>query len=180
MDYEVAGTLIDEGRLARRVTELGKAISVDYNGRELIVIGILRGAVIFMADLVRAIDDNVDVSMDFMSVSSYGDSTKSSGVVRINKDLDNSIKDKDVLIVEDIVDTGLTLSYLRRVLMERGPKSLAICSLLDKKERRIADISVDYVGFDIPDLFVVGYGLDYAERWRNLRSVHSVEPTVEA
>jgi hypoxanthine phosphoribosyltransferase len=180
MDYEVAETLIDEGRLARRVAELGKAISVDYNGRELIVIGILRGAVIFMADLVRAIDDNVDVSMDFMSVSSYGDSTKSSGVVRINKDLDNSIKDKDVLIVEDIVDTGLTLSYLRRVLMEREPKSLAICSLLDKKERRIADISVDYVGFDIPDLFVVGYGLDYAERWRNLRSVHSVEPTVEA
>ncbi|MCF4113714.1 MULTISPECIES: hypoxanthine phosphoribosyltransferase [Dethiosulfovibrio] len=180
MDYEVAGTLIDEGRLARRVAELGKAISVDYNGRELIVIGILRGAVIFMADLVRAIDDNVDVSMDFISVSSYGDSTKSSGVVRINKDLDNSIKDKDVLIVEDIVDTGLTLSYLRRVLMEREPKSLAICSLLDKKERRIADISVDYVGFDIPDLFVVGYGLDYAERWRNLRSVHSVEPTVEA
>ncbi|MEA3283539.1 MAG: hypoxanthine phosphoribosyltransferase [Synergistota bacterium] len=180
MDYEVAGTLIDEGRLARRVADLGKAISVDYNGRELIVIGILRGAVIFMADLVRAIDDNVDVSMDFISVSSYGDSMKSSGVVRINKDLDNSIKDKDVLIVEDIVDTGLTLSYLRRVLMERGPKSLAICSLLDKKERRIADISVDYVGFDIPDLFVVGYGLDYAERWRNLRSVHSVEPTVEA
>ncbi|EFC92115.1 hypoxanthine phosphoribosyltransferase [Dethiosulfovibrio peptidovorans DSM 11002] len=180
MDYEVAGTLIDEDRLARRVAELGKAISVDYNGRELIVIGILRGAVIFMADLVRAIDDNVDVSMDFMSVSSYGDSTKSSGVVRINKDLDNSIKDKDVLIVEDIVDTGLTLSYLRRVLMERGPKSLAICSLLDKKERRIADISVDYVGFDIPDLFVVGYGLDYSERWRNLRSVHSVEPTIEA
>ncbi len=174
MDYKIGSVLISEEDISHRVVELGEKISADYGGQDLVVVGILRGAAIFMADLVRAIDGDVDVSMDFMSVSSYGVSTKSSGVVRINKDLDNVIKDKHVLIVEDIVDTGLTLSYLKRVLLERDPRSLAICSLLDKKERRVADISVDYVGFDIPDLFVVGYGLDYAERWRNLRSIYSV------
>nr|WP_321503721.1 hypoxanthine phosphoribosyltransferase [uncultured Dethiosulfovibrio sp.] len=175
MNYKVGKVLISEEDIVSKVAELGKIIGEDYKGEDLVVVGILRGAAIFMADLVRNIDDRVNVSMDFMSVSSYGVSTTSSGVVRINKDLDNVIKDKHVLIVEDIVDTGLTLSYLKRVLIEREPRSLALCSLLDKKERRIADISVDYVGFDIPDIFVVGYGLDCAERWRNLRSVYSVD-----
>ncbi|SMG10488.1 hypoxanthine phosphoribosyltransferase [Dethiosulfovibrio salsuginis] len=175
MNYKVGNVLISEEDIVSKVAELGKIIGEDYKGEDLVVVGILRGAAIFMADLVRNIDDRVNVSMDFMSVSSYGVSTTSSGVVRINKDLDNVIKDKHVLIVEDIVDTGLTLSYLKRVLLEREPRSLALCSLLDKKERRIADISVDYVGFDIPDIFVVGYGLDCAERWRNLRSVYSVD-----
>lgn len=175
MNYKVGNVLISEEDIVSKVAELGKIIGEDYKGEDLVVVGILRGAAIFMADLVRNIDDRVNVSMDFMSVSSYGVSTTSSGVVRINKDLDNVIKDKHVLIVEDIVDTGLTLSYLKRVLLEREPRSLALCSLLDKKERRVADISVDYVGFDIPDIFVVGYGLDCAERWRNLRSVYSVD-----
>ncbi len=175
MNYKVGDVLISEEDIVGKVKELGEIISEDYAGEDLVVVGILRGAAIFMSDLVRFIDERVNVSMDFMSVSSYGASTSSSGVVRINKDLDNVIKDKHVLIVEDIVDTGLTLSYLKRVLLERDPRSLALCSLLDKKERRVADISVDYVGFDIPDLFVVGYGLDCAERWRNLRSIYSVE-----
>ncbi len=175
MNYKIGSVLISEADIVGKVAELGKIIGEDYRGEDLVVVGILRGAAIFMADLVRNIDERVNVSMDFMSVSSYGASTTSSGVVRINKDLDNVIKDKHVLIVEDIVDTGLTLSYLKRVLLEREPRSLALCSLLDKKERRVADISVDYVGFDIPDIFVVGYGLDCAERWRNLRSVYSVD-----
>lgn len=175
MNYKIGSVLISEADIVGKVAELGKIIGEDYKGEDLVVVGILRGAAIFMADLVRNIDERVNVSMDFMSVSSYGASTTSSGVVRINKDLDNVIKDKHVLIVEDIVDTGLTLSYLKRVLLEREPRSLALCSLLDKKERRVADISVDYVGFDIPDIFVVGYGLDCAERWRNLRSVYSVD-----
>lgn len=177
MNYKVGDVLISEEDIVGKVKELGEIISGVYAGDDLVVVGILRGAAIFMSDLVRSIDERVNVSMDFMSVSSYGASTSSSGVVRINKDLDNVIKDKHVLIVEDIVDTGLTLYYLKRVLLERDPRSLALCSLLDKKERRVADISVDYVGFDIPDLFVVGYGLDCAERWRNLRSVYSVETT---
>ncbi len=176
MEYEISEILLEEDRISARVAQLGAQISKDYEGKDLVVVGILRGAVIFMADLVRGIEDCVRVSMDFMSVSSYGASTQSNGVVRIAKDLDKDIRDKDVLIVEDIVDTGLTLSYLKRVLLERQPRSLALCSLLDKKERRVVDIAVDYVGFDIPDLFVVGYGLDYAERWRNLRSVYSVQP----
>lgn len=180
MQYKVADILIDDKTLSDRVAVLGADITEKYRGKDLVVVGILRGAAIFMADLVRCIDDSVNVSMDFMSVSSYGASTKSSGVVRINKDLDTMIKDKHVLIVEDIVDTGLTLYYLKRVLLERDPESLEICSLLDKKERRVADISVDYVGFDIPDEFVVGYGLDYAERWRNLPSIYSVEAISEA
>ncbi len=175
MNYKISGILLEEDRILARVDQLGAQISQDYDDKDLVVVGILRGAVVFMADLVRRIDDRVRVSMDFMSVSSYGLSTESNGVVRITKDLDKDIRDKDVLIVEDIVDTGLTLSYLKRVLLERQPRSLALCSLLDKKERRVADIAVDYVGFDIPDLFVVGYGLDYAERWRNLRAVYSVQ-----
>lgn len=175
MDYKIGDILISETDIISKVKEIGKKISQDYAGEELVVIGILRGATIFMADLVRDISDDVRVTMDYMSVSSYGASTKSSGVVRINKDLENVIKDKHVLIVEDIVDTGLTLSYLKKMLLDREPLSLALCSLLDKKERRVADISVDYVGFDIPDLFVVGYGLDCDQRWRNLRSIYSVE-----
>lgn len=128
-----------------------------------------------MSDLVRAIPETVNVSLDFMAVSSYGDSTKTSGIVRIVKDLDSSVKDKNVLIVEDIVDTGLTLSYLVKLMHERQPGTIRVCALLDKEERRKVSVHVEYKGFSIPDKFVVGYGLDYAGRWRNLPSVHIVE-----
>jgi hypoxanthine phosphoribosyltransferase len=168
--------LIDEKEIRKRVEELGKGISADYAGKGLVVIGILKGAVVFLSDLVRCIDRDVGVTLDFMAVSSYGDSTNTSGIVRIIKDLDCSIRGKHVLIVEDIVDTGLTLSYLVKMMLEREPESVRVCALLDKVERRKVEVAVQYTGFVIPDYFVVGYGLDYSGRWRNLPSVHVVVP----
>lgn len=149
-----------------RISEMGEEITRDYQGKDLVVIGILKGAVMFLADLVKQI--KLPLTIDFMAVSSYGRSTHSSGVVRILKDLDEEIEGKDVLIVEDIVDTGLTLNYLADNLLSRNPKSLKICCCLDKPSKRQTPVKVDYVGFVIPDKFVVGYGLDYAEKYRNL------------
>jgi len=157
--------LIEPDRLERRVAELGSEISRDYEDGVLLI-GILKGAVLFLADLMRSM--SVSCEIDFMAVSSYGSATDSSGVVRILKDLESSIEGRDVVIVEDIIDSGLTLHYLIRNLRARGPRSLEVCALLDKRERRRVDLPIRYVGFEIPDRFVVGYGLDYQQRFRNL------------
>jgi len=166
--------LIDEERLRSRVAELGEEISADYAGRDLLLIGVLKGAVFFMADLMRHL--TVTCEVDFMAISSYGAATDSSGVVRILKDLDINIAGREVLVVEDIIDSGLTLSYLMRNLEAREPASLEICALLTKPERREIDVPVRYVGFEIPNRFVVGYGLDFAERYRNLPYVAVLHP----
>jgi hypoxanthine phosphoribosyltransferase len=158
--------MISEAQIQKRVAELGQEISKDYEGETILTICVLKGACIFMSDLLKKI--STETNIDFMAVSSYGDATTSSGVVRILKDLDSSIEDKHVLIVEDIIDSGLTLHYLRDYLMGRKPKSLKICTLLDKPERREADIQADYVGFVIGNKFIVGYGLDFQEKYRNL------------
>ncbi|MFY9604865.1 MAG: hypoxanthine phosphoribosyltransferase [bacterium] len=163
---EIKEILIDQEQLQQRIQELGAEISRDYQGKELHLICVLKGAVLFLADLARNL--TVPVSFDFMAVSSYGASTESSGVVRILKDLEESIEGKDVLIVEDIIDSGLTLHYLYQNLHSRKPASLEICTLLDKPDRRRVDVPVKYCGFSIPDRFVVGYGLDFAEKYRNL------------
>ena len=162
--------------LAEIVKNLGKQISEDYKDKNLLLVSILKGSVIFMADLMRAI--TIPCRIDFMSVSSYGSGTKTSGVVKIQKDLDINLEGYDLLIVEDILDSGLTLSYLKKYLMNRNPKSIKICTLLDKPARRKADIKADYFGFDIPDAFVVGYGLDYAERYRNLPFIGVLKPEI--
>lgn len=159
-------TLITEEALARRVRELGKELCHDYLGRVPIVVGILKGSIVFLGDLIRNM--SIDLEVDFISIASYGDGVRSSGSVKLLKDLDRDIEGRDVLIVEDIVDSGLSLSYLRRILGTRGPRSLSIVALLDKRERRTEGVYVDYVGFEIPDKFVVGYGLDYAEQYRGL------------
>lgn len=161
--------LVTEKEIASRVKELGGLISRDYEDKKLLAIGILKGAVIFLADLVRHL--TIPVELDFMAVSSYGKSSESSGVVRILKDLEHSIEGKHVLIVEDIVDTGLTLKYLKENLETRNPASLKVCTLLDKPDRRKVNVEVDYNGFIIPDEFVVGYGLDYRERYRNQKDI---------
>lgn len=166
MDNDVKEVLIDQETLQNRIKELGEKISKDYVGKDLLLICVLKGAVLFMADLAQNID--IPLEMDFMDVSSYGDSTQSSGVVKIIKDLDASIEGKDLLIVEDIVDSGLTLSYLVDLLKGRGVRSLKICSLLDKPTGRIGQVDINYTGFEVPDAFVVGYGLDYSEKYRNL------------
>ena len=158
--------LIEEDRLQERINELGREISSDYRGRELLLVGVLKGAVFFMADLMRAL--TVPCEIDFMAISSYGAATDSSGVVRILKDLDITLENRHVLIVEDIVDSGLTLSYLMRNLESREPESLEICALLTKPSRREIDVAVRWIGFEIPNRFVIGYGLDFAERYRNL------------
>jgi hypoxanthine phosphoribosyltransferase len=163
---ELGETLVSAEELQRRVAELGAEISRDYAGRSLLLVGVLKGAVFFLSDLMRYIE--VPVEVDFMAVASYGSATDSSGVVRILKDLDAAIEGRDVLIVEDIVDSGLTLQYLMRNLGSRNPRSLEVCALLTKPERRKVDLPTRYVGFEIPNRFVVGYGLDYAERHRNL------------
>lgn len=163
---KVTGKMITEEQLAQKVEELAKQIEKDYEGQSLLVVGILKGASVFVSDLIRKID--LDVNIDFMSVSSYGNGTESSGTVKILKDLDVDIEGKNVLIVEDIIDSGLTLSNLVAALQTRNPKSLKICTLLDKPERRTANIPVDYVGFVIEDKFIVGYGIDWAEKYRNL------------
>jgi hypoxanthine phosphoribosyltransferase len=164
--YKVTETLLTEEEIQIKVKELGQKIESDFQGEDLLVVGILKGACVFVSDLIRNI--NLDVNMDFMSVSSYGKATQSSGTVKILKDLDVDIEGKNVLIVEDIIDTGLTLKNLFETLKTRNPKSLKLCTLLDKPERRTVDINVDYVGFVIPDKFIVGYGIDYAEKYRNL------------
>jgi hypoxanthine phosphoribosyltransferase len=169
IEVGVAEILIDEETLHDRVAELGAEISADYAGRDLMLIGVLKGAVFFMADLMRTIDVHCEV--DFMAISSYGASTDSSGVVRILKDLDANIEGRNVLVVEDIIDSGLTLSYLMRNLRARNPATLEVCALLTKPERREIQVPVRYIGFEIPNRFVVGYGLDFAERYRNLRYV---------
>jgi hypoxanthine phosphoribosyltransferase len=165
-DPNVGEILVQPDELAHRVTELAEEISADYAGKDVLLIGVLKGAVFFLADLMRKMD--VDCEVDFMAVSSYGSSTDSSGVVRILKDLDASIEGRHVLIVEDIVDSGLTLSYLFRMLGGRAPASLEVCALLTKPDRREVDMPIRYVGFEIPNKFAIGYGLDHAERYRNL------------
>ena len=158
--------LLSEQEVNRRIQEIGGQISRDYEGKQVHLVCVLKGGSFFMCELAKRI--TVPVSLDCMSVSSYGSETKSSGVVKIVKDLDEPLKDKDVIVVEDIVDSGRTLSYLLTMLQDRGPKSLRLCTLLDKPERRVTDVQVDYTGFRIPDEFVVGYGLDYDQRYRNL------------
>ena len=174
LERAVTEVLIDRDVLQRRIHELGEEISSDYAGRDLLLIGVLKGAVFFMADLMRNL--TIPCEIDFMAISSYGASTDSSGVVRILKDLDINIEGRDVLIVEDIIDSGLTLSYLMRNLEAREPASLDICALLTKPDRREAEVPVRYIGFEIPNRFVIGYGLDYAERYRNLPYVGILDP----
>ena len=158
--------LLTEREVDERIQAIGEQISKDYAGKQVHLVCVLKGGAFFMCELAKRI--SVPVSLDFMSVSSFGSDTKSSGVIRIVKDLDESLKDKDVIVVEDIVDSGRTLSYLLKMLQSRGPRSLALCTLLDKPERRVVDVNVNYTGFQIPDEFVVGYGLDYDQRYRNL------------
>jgi hypoxanthine phosphoribosyltransferase len=165
----IGDTLVGTDELQARVAELGAEISRDYTGRDLVLVGVLRGAVLFLADLMREI--TVDCEIDFMAVSSYASSTDSSGVVRIMKDLDSSIEGRDVVIVEDIIDSGLTLHYLLRSLQARDPASLEVCALLTKPERRRVDLPIRYVGFEIPNKFAIGYGLDHAQRYRQLSYV---------
>jgi hypoxanthine phosphoribosyltransferase len=173
---DVEKILVSQEELAKRVEQLGQEITKDYAGQEILMIGVLRGAAIFMADLSRAI--KVPVALDFMAVSSYGHSTSSSGVVRIIKDLDEDVKGKHVLIVEDIIDSGLTLKYLIDYIKSRDPKSVKICTLLNKPDRRKVEVPIAYNGFTIPDYFVVGFGLDYAEKYRNLPFIGILKPEI--
>lgn len=170
---ESVRVMISETEVAKRIEEMGRQISEEYAGKQIHLICILKGGVFFMCELAKRI--SVPVSMDFMSVGSYGDGTASSGVVRLVKDLDESLEGKDVLVVEDIIDSGRTLYYLLDVLKKRRPNSMRLCTLLDKPDRRVRDVKVDYVGFEIPDEFVVGYGLDYAQKYRNLPYIGIVE-----
>jgi hypoxanthine phosphoribosyltransferase len=165
-DERIGEILVQADELQHRIREMAAEVSRDYAGRDLLLIGVLKGAVFFLADLMRHLD--IPCEVDFMAVASYGSSTDSSGVVRILKDLDAPLEGRDVLIVEDIVDSGLTLQYLMRTLEARGPASLEVCALLTKPERRKVEMPARYVGFEIPDKFAIGYGLDYAERYRNL------------
>ena len=171
----VGEILVQQDDLAHRVRELGEEISADYRGRDLFLVGVLKGAVFFLSDLMRHLEGPCEV--DFMAVASYGSSTDSSGVVRILKDLDAPIEGREVLIVEDIVDSGLTLSYLLRTLRAREPASLEVCALLTKPERRKVELPIKYVGFEIPNRFAIGYGLDHAERFRNLPYVAALDDT---
>ena len=166
MREDIKEIIYNEDQLRGKIREIGKKISEEYKGTDLLLIGVLKGSVVFMADLIKEI--NIPCSIDFMAVSSYGSSTSSSGVVRILKDLDSEIEGKDVLIVEDIIDSGVTLKYLIKYLQGRKPNSVEIACLLNKPERRKVDIGVKYIGYNVPDLFLVGYGLDYAEKYRNL------------
>ena len=172
-DHAIGEILVPAEDLERRVRELAKEVSRDYEGKDLVLIGVLKGAVFFLSDLMRQLE--IPVEVDFMAVASYGSATKTSGVVRILKDLDASIDGRDVLIVEDIVDSGLTLQYLLRNLGARNPRSLEVCALLIKPERREVDLRTRYVGFEIPNRFAIGYGLDHAERYRNLPYVAALK-----
>ena len=173
-DPNIGEILVQPDELAHRVRELAGEISADYAGRDLLLVGVLKGAVFFLSDLMRHI--SIPCEVDFMAVASYGSSTDSSGVVRILKDLDATIEGRDVLIVEDIIDSGLTLSYLLRTLRAREPRSLEVCALLTKPERRKVELPIRYTGFEIPNKFAIGYGLDHAEKYRNLPFVGVIEP----
>ena len=176
MEKDILKVLISEEGLNAKVTELGKRITDDYSGRSPIFIGVLKGCFVFMADLMRHVDLYCDV--EFMSVSSYGGGTKTTGAVKINKDLGHDIEGRDVILIEDILDSGVTLSYLRSYLKRRNPASIQRVTLMDNPARRMADITADYYGFNVPDEFVVGYGLDYAERYRNLPYIGILKPEV--
>lgn len=176
MHDDIAKVLFSEKEIEEIVTRLGEEISKDYEGKNLLLVGILKGSVVFMADLMRKI--SVPCNIEFMALSSYGSSTRSSGIVRVIKDLSIDIKDYDVLVIEDILDSGKTLSQLKTMLEMRKPNSFKICTFFDKPERRTADIKADYVGAVIPDEFIVGYGLDYAEKYRNLSYVGVVKPKI--
>ncbi len=176
LENDIAEILIDERTLQARIKELGAQISRDYEGKRPVLVGVLKGAFVFMADLTRHI--SIPHEVDFMATSSYGNATETSGIVRILKDLDTPISGRHVLIVEDIIDTGLTLDYLTRILKARHPASLRICTLLDKRERRRVHIPLDYVGFEIPNKFVVGYGLDFGEIYRNLPFIAVLKPEI--
>ena len=174
---EKISVLLTEEEVDRKIQEIGEQISKDYAGEQVHLVCVLRGGAFFMCELAKRI--TVPVSLDFMSVSSYGGDTKSSGVVKIVKDLDDALAGKNVIVVEDIVDSGRTLSYLLEMLNDRGPKSMKLCTLLDKPDRRVVDVKVDYTGFQIPDEFVVGYGLDYDQKYRNLPYIGIVELDAE-
>ena len=176
MKDDIKKVLLSEEELHTRVAELGAQLSRDYEGKNLLMVSVLKGSVVFMADLMRAISQPAEI--DFMVVSSYGSGVKSSGVVKIVKDLDINLEGKDILIVEDILDSGMTLDYIKGMLLDRNPASIRICTLLDKPARRKADLQADYVGFTVPDEFVVGYGLDYDERYRNLPYIGVLKPEV--
>lgn len=176
MDQDILKVLITEEELKECVKKLGEQISRDYQGKNLLMVSVLKGSVVFMSDLMRSI--TIPAQIDFMSVSSYGSGVKTSGVVKIIKDLDQQLEGKDLLIVEDILDSGMTLSYLSQLLRARNPRSIRIATLLDKPERRTADIQSDYYGFRVPDAFVVGYGLDYNEKYRNLPYIGVLKPEV--
>ncbi|MEG0895180.1 MAG: hypoxanthine phosphoribosyltransferase [Oscillospiraceae bacterium] len=176
MRNDIEKVLLSEEEISAKIKELGETISKDYKGKSLLMVSVLKGSVIFMADLMRAI--TIPCQIDFMSVSSYGSGVKTSGVVKIIKDLDVQLEGKDLLIVEDILDSGKTLEYLKSILTERKPNSIKICTLLDKPERRQVDIFADYKGFHVPDKFVVGYGLDYDEKYRNLPYIGILKPCV--
>lgn len=176
MKDDIKKVLLSEEELRTRVAELGAQLSRDYEGKNLLMVSVLKGSVVFMADLMRAISQPAEI--DFMVVSSYGSGVKSSGVVKIVKDLDINLEGKDILIVEDILDSGMTLDYIKGMLLDRNPASIRICTLLDKPARRKADLQADYVGFTVPDEFVVGYGLDYDERYRNLPYIGILKPEV--
>jgi hypoxanthine phosphoribosyltransferase len=173
---DVEEILLNADEIAARVAELGAQLAADYAGRTPVLISVLKGSIVFLADLIRAMD--VPLNVDLMEVSSYGSATESSGQVRILKDLSSSIEGRDVVVVEDIIDTGLTLNYLLRYLGERNPASVRVCCLLDKPARRLAEIDIDYRGFSIPDRFVIGYGLDYDERYRNLPYIGVLRPSI--
>jgi hypoxanthine phosphoribosyltransferase len=175
---DIESVLLSEERLAEIVQSLGKQVSEDYRGKNLLMVSVLKGSVVFMADLMRAI--TIPCSIDFMSVTSYGTGTKTSGVVKITKDLDIDLAGYDVLVVEDILDSGLTLSYILELLQSRSPNSVRLCTLFDKPSRHVADVKPDYVGAVVPDKFIVGYGLDYAEKYRNLPFVGILKPGIYA
>ncbi|ABR32289.1 MULTISPECIES: hypoxanthine phosphoribosyltransferase [Clostridium] len=176
MKQDIQEILYSEEILSKRIKELASEISTDYRGKDLLIVGILKGSVIFAAELIKNI--SIKCEIDFMAVSSYGSSTETSGVVRILKDLDNSIEGKDILVVEDIVDTGVTLTYLLKYLKARKANSIEIVALLNKQARRKSDLDVKYIGFEVPDGFIVGYGIDYAEKYRNLPFIGILKPEV--
>jgi hypoxanthine phosphoribosyltransferase len=173
---DVAEVLISEEQIQQKIAELGARICNDFAGEQILIIAVLKGALLFLADLIRHID--LPLAVDFLAVSSYGAGTESSGVVRILKDLDETIEHQNVIIVEDIVDSGRTLDYLLRMLRQRNPATLHVCTLLDKRERREIDVPIDYVGFEVPDAFVVGYGLDFAEHYRQLPFIGVLKPEI--
>jgi len=175
--YQLGGILITKEEISTRVKEMATQIQKDYGLGPLLLVGVLKGSVVFLSDLMRFMDPSIPVELDFLAVSSYGSSTQSSGIVKITKDLDEEITGRKVLVVEDIVDTGLTLHYLVNILRERSPKAIGVCTLLDKPDRRRVSVDITYRGFEIPDEFVVGYGLDYSGRWRNLPDIHVLRTT---